>query len=647
MSSTSSTLPCARGVRAGLPAAPTVAAAPGTISRSVHGRREGDALWLVGIAVASGIGLITVAVADTVARRGSTWGEPLFWCGMFALWVPSSVRMVGLRASRNERIALLVLLGIAMYAVSLLSSPRYLDGYDELLHWRTAQDMVRTGRVFNANPLLPVSPLYPGLEIATNAITSLTSLSLVVAGRIVVGVARLIVILALYLLYEQVSRSPRLASVAVAVYCTNPQFLFFDSSFSYESLALGLAVFALFAVARGRAALTMGGPGTVKIPTYGAALIVVMMPVAATAITHHITSFVLVLALVLVAILSSVFDPLRTRVWLWCVAAASVGCVLVWLFAVAGPVVNYLEPPIAGGVSEVIRLIRNEGGARQLFHSYVGTTPPVIEQAASVGFAVITLTAFPLGVVRTWRARRLDTFTVLFALGSLLYPVSGLFHFTSAAELGDRAYAFLFVPVAFCIAAAAVGWGSPKVGKVRTGALVIAGAVLLYGGAAIGTPPWIRLPGPYLASADGRSIELEGISAASWAGKYLPRNSRIAADRVNSVLMMTYGNQFPVRTAGKGRSLAPVFLTPQVTPSDRQLIQGADVQYIVLDYRLTRFLPWVGYYFYYLGESGAPTYRRPVPAADFNKFANLPGTSRIFDSGNIVIVDLAGLAGGG
>jgi hypothetical protein len=173
--------------------------------------------------------------------------------------------------------------------------------------------------------------------------------------------------------------------------------------------------------------------------------------------------------------------------------------------------------------------------------------------------------------------------------------------------------------------------------------LVLAGALLLYGGVTLGAPPWNRLPGPYLVSADDRSVELEGMSAASWAGEFLPHNSRIAADRVNSELMMTYGHQWPVLISGHEGRLVPMLLRSRLTPPDRTVIRDAGVQYIVGDYRLTHALPWLGFYYYQLGESNAPTYRRPIPVIAIAKFDRAPGVSRVFDSGNIVIFDVGGL----
>jgi hypothetical protein len=67
---------------------------------------------------------------------------------------------------------------------------------------------------------------------------------------------------------------------------------------------------------------------------------------------------------------------------------------------------------------------------------------------------------------------------------------------------------------------------------------------------------------------------------------------------------------------------------------------------LVVDYRLTRSLPWLGIY-YDNGEPGAYAHRRPIPTAAFAKFDRMQGASRVFDSGNIVIFDIKDVARGG
>jgi hypothetical protein len=596
---------------------------------------EADVLRLSAPALAAGLGLLTVALADTIARSGSRWALTLFWAGMLILWVPSILRIVGRRATRRERIALLVLLGLAMYVVKVLYSPRYFVAYDEFQHQRTAEDIIRTGRVFNPNPLLPVSPLYPGLEIATSAITKLTGLSVFVGGTLVVGAARLITILALYLLYERVGGSSWLAGVATVVYFTNPQFIFFDGAFAYESLGLSLALLVLCVVARSR-------PGRDQ-SQFGAALLVIL-PLAATVVTHHVTSFLLVIALLLLATFALRLDHGNSRLWLWGIALIAAALVLLWLYLVARPVINYLEPNIAGGVRQVIDLIRGEGVTRPLFHGYVAQTNPPLDRVASFAFTAITLLALPLGWRQIWRTRRFETFAVVFVLASLAYPASGLFHFTAlGTNLADRLYAFVFVPVAFCIALAASGVEERKFSKAWTFALVAVSGVLLYGGVVTGSAPWALHPGPYLVSADSRSVEPQGISAASWAGSYLGHGNRVAADRVNTLLMTTSGHQWPVTTLASGVDVAPVFFSQELAPYERELLRRGSVHYLVVDYRLTGGLPWLGIY-YDSGEPGALGHERPIPTTAFAKFDRIHGVSRVFDSGDIVIFDVKGIA---
>lgn len=600
--------------------------------------RRADVFSVSALAAAAGMGLMTVALADTVARSGSSWASPWFWAGMLMIWMPITLRIVEREATRSERIALLVLLGMAIYVVKILNSPRYFVGYDEFLHWRTAEDIVRTGTLFDPNPVLPISPSYPGLEIATSAITELTGLSVFVAGTLVVGAARLIMILALYLLYERVSGSAWVAGVATAVYFTCPQFLFFDAAYGYESLSLPLALLVLCGIARRR---------QVRGQRQIGATLLIILPLAAMVVTHHVTAFLLVITLLLLATFAVRLDHGNTRLWLWGIALIATGFVLLWRYLVAGRVIDYLEPPVSGALSGVVDLVSGQGVSRQLFHGYAGPTTPPLDVLASFAFTAITVFALALGWLHILRTRRFDALTVVFAVGALAYPASGLLHFTTfGAELATRLLAFVFVPVAFCIA---LGVSAARARRFNTAwvvALVSISGVLLYGGVVTGSASWSVHPGPYLVSADSRSIEAEGISAASWAASSLGPGNRIAADRINTLLMATYGDQLPVATVGPRIGVAPVFFSRELTPYERGLLRRGSVPYLVVDYRLTRSLPWLGIY-YDNGEPGAYAHRRPIPTAAFAKFDRMQGASRVFDSGNIVIFDIKDVARGG
>ena len=64
-----------------------------------------------------------------------------------------------------------------------------------------------------------------------------------------VGVARLLLVLALYLFFARVSGSTRIAALATLLYMANPNFVYFGAIVAYESLALPLASVVLLAVA--------------------------------------------------------------------------------------------------------------------------------------------------------------------------------------------------------------------------------------------------------------------------------------------------------------------------------------------------------------------------------------------------------------
>ena len=165
--------------------------------------------------------------------------------------------------ARRERIALIVLLGVEMVMPDLLRSPSSFNGYDELLHLRSLEDILRFGHLFHPNPLLTVSPFFPSLEIVASAIAQLSGADPFATSVVLLGFIRILFASALFLLFEEVSASARLAGVAALIYILNPSFAFFDGAFAYESLALPLIPIILLVVARWARS---GSPRGVRCP---------------------------------------------------------------------------------------------------------------------------------------------------------------------------------------------------------------------------------------------------------------------------------------------------------------------------------------------------------------------------------------------
>ena len=222
----------------------------------------------------------------------------------------------------------------------------------------------------------------------------------------------------------------------------------------------------------------------------------------------------------------------------------------------------------------------------------------------------------------------------------------------SWAELGDRLTGFLFLPLSLLVADFGVRWyqslpiqhsqSRPRrlTMAVHFLALLLATAVFV-GGTLMGNgPDWARLPGPYLAVADSRSMDAETLAAVRWAGDELPAGSRIAGDRVSSILLASQAGLWPVMKDDEKALYAPrLYFADEWGPGESELARGLYVRYLYVDRRLAQELPHNGAYFY-KGETEGP---QQLTLAELTKFDNVRGIHTVYRHGPISIYDLSGL----
>ncbi|MDQ2715667.1 MAG: hypothetical protein M3Z08_12225 [Chloroflexota bacterium] len=616
--------------------------------------------WLSLLALTHALGMLLVAYAFTRSRSGGSDLTTFFLAGVLLIFLPTAARLLTAVASRSERIALLCLAGLSYYLVKVLTSPLYFAFFDEFLHWRTADDIASSQHLFHTNALLPVSPYYPGLEIVTNALSTLSGLDSFYSGLIIIGMARLMMIVALFLLNEHLLKSPRAAGIASILYMANPHFLLFDAQYGYESLALPLITCALVIMAPQQsitvrltrlepllpfvkfAALQRRGLNSRLLWMTLAAWIIV----GAVVLTHHVTDFffdgLLIAWLVMYACVR--LTPLRRTPLAWTALFALCASIIssAW---VGNPVVTYLSSFFGEALNELGQVLTGTGPARQLFVTYSGQPTPLWERIVTISSTGMILLCLPFGLLCFWQRYRSHMLCVTFGLISLCYPLSQVFRFTNAgAELTDRAAAFLFIPLTTMLAIFIVQfWPLQQLSRKKMLAISVALTVVFLGGTLLGTgPASALLPGPYEAIADSRSIEPEGIQAALWAHGYLAAGNRIATDRINQILMGTYGDQYIVSTAQDNIDVSPVFLSAHLSSDDIAILRQGAVRYLVVDLRLTQSLPVLGFY-YEQGEPGGLRHTIPISAQDLTKFSTTPRINRVFDSGDIVIYDVGGL----
>jgi len=592
--------------------------------------------WFPVLALASALGMVSVAYAYTTSRYGATGAEFFFWLGLLVMFVPSVVRLISPAASRFERLSLLCFVGTCFYITDVVARPFAFSGFDAFIHWRTADDIARSAHLFSVNPLLPASPFYPGLEIVTNALSTISGVSTFTAGIIIIGIARLIMILSLFILYERITKSARVAGIATILYMANPHFLFFDAEYSYESLALPLATLVLFAAAR-HEMLTSDRRWIT---------LTACIPLAAVVVTHHLTSFVFDGLLLLWAVIYAFQRPGRLhRSGLATTALFGIILSLAWIGVQGNPVVDYLSSYFGGALNELGKILTGTSTARQLFVDYSGQTTPLWERLTAASSVALILSCLPFGLLCLWLRYRYNALAYMFGIASFFYPISHVFRFTNfGSEITDRAAAFLFIPLA-CVLAIFITqfWPTRWLSWKQTSLISCAVSLVFLGGVILGSgPPWGLLPGPYLVGADGRSVEPEGIQTALWARSYLGTDNRISTDRTNRLLMSTYGDQRVVTGLEDKVDVSPVFFSPSFGPYEVSILREAKVRYLVVDLRLSKALPSIGIYFE-VGEPDSYHHTVPIDLKALTKFETIPQINRVFDSGDIVIYDVGGL----
>lgn len=598
--------------------------------------------------------LIVVALAANASRLGEGWAVPTFYTAIAAIFLPAAARIIHPGASRLERLALIVIVTSALFVVRLIRAPVAFIDHDEFLHWATVNDILEAGRLFLPNPLLPVSPLYPGLELVTSALVKLSGLSVFAAGLIVLAAARMMLMLTLFLLFEKITNSARIASIACLIYMGSSTFLLFDVHYSYESLAIPMLAAVLLASESRR--LERGD--TAGWPT----VVATMVLIVALAATHHLTSYFCTALLCGTAVMECLRQGASAMQRRQAILLASIAVIapVAWSKIVGNPTGSYILPVLAGGIHEVAQLVSSSTSTRKLFVSDTGALAPAWQRYLTMaGVALICLgllTGFLRSLVfngqhpnasilwpptrwRLWRSSLLE----ILVLVTLAYPVSIIFRLTrSGWEIGNRIGSLSFLGVAIVVAVAvAAFWHGTSRGWLRATSLAAAATTVLIAGVISSEGPRILVPAGYEVSADSSSIEPMGISAAKWTREWLGGEQHFATDRINRLLLSTYGRQKVSTTLESGQDTGMAITAADLGPMERKLLIDSGVGFVMVDLRMTTGLPGVGVYF----DGGAQDRNHTVPlqASSLLKFNSEPDVDRTFDNGFMVIFDVGRL----
>lgn len=542
-------------------------------------------------------------------------------------------------------------LAVTPTLMSRATDPLLFTGFDEQLHMRTLADIIASHRLFEPNPVLEISPRYSGLEAVTVVFYQL-GMPEMLASLVVILLARLLLVALLCDAVEQLTGSlpgqrwsaRRAGGLAVAVYAVSPQFVWFNSQFSYQTLSIPLGLAAISFIGRARNAEN-------PLPLFGGATICLL----GVAVTHHVTSF-LCAAFMVVWTLSE-RRAARPRVAFGALAATA--ATIAWaivqratLETYFGPMLNDMADEFGGGVR------------RKAFEDSAGTATPMLDKLLLLYYAaMLTLVILALLVltIRWVRARAHDLHywnpQVLVLALSLSIPVLLSARVVpKGVEIFTRSSSFLFLPLSFVLVSymQRLDWwqmaywierpAEPEPPKqpsviVRFVAVVLCSGVFL-GGYVLGSgPTWARLPGAYMPAADSRSMDAENLAAVEWARRNLPPGSRIGSDRVSSVLLAARAGVWPVYEGIGGVKTPELYVAEDWGVPETDQASALKIRFLYVDKRMAQQPPPFGYYF----ATGEINAGQQLTEEQLSKFDDVPAIKLIYRHGPISIYDLKGL----
>ncbi len=586
------------------------------------------ALWLALL-----VGGAAVVYAYVLAARGG--GEAyfaIFWLGMVVFLVPAAIRIVSSSTARGERLFLVAAVGLFEFLPKLLRDPSSPLYSDELAHWRQAEAVRHTGKLFGANPLIWVIKGFPGLHAVTATLGELTGLSTWSTAEVLLAILHVLTLVGVFLIGERVGRSTRMGAIAALIYAVAPNYMFFNAQFSYESLAIVLVIWCLVCVVVAHDQERSSSSRRVWLGLAGVLSL-------ATVPTHHLSSYLLVLLLLAL----STLHTLRRReansglsAELWLLTAVTGLAAVCWAVFVAPDVGSYLGEPIQGAVKSVGSLLGGHA-PRALFKSSAApqaSSVPIYEKLCAFLTPVLAVLAAAAVLVRIWRERDYRPLTVMFAGLALAYFASFPFILTAAGgESGQRSWAFSYLGLAVVVAPVIDGLLPVTRRRFRSTVLLLAAfVVVLVGNVSADLNVEYRFPGPYVYGSDTRSLTGELRAATAWLAATRGTGLKVVTDRYSGLALGSFGDEWVV-TPSAGFPVWELY-SSDGHPSPQLMTQlaASGYSYLVVDKRMAEFKPLVGVYF---SSAEPPGFH--VSRADLAALDRAPWLVKLYDSGNIEI----------
>lgn len=587
--------------------------------------------WWTAFAALAGLVIITLAFRWARANEDLELARWLLWGGLGLLVVPAAAVLLDASTPRNARVAVIALVAVAMYLVKVLHDPVEVGFPDEFVHVANAQGILADERLYPVSEIIPASKGFPGLEATTVLLSQISGMGIFTSGLVLIGLARVIGLVAIYLLVERLSGSARVGGVAALVSCAAPNYVYWSAQYSYESLSLPLLLLTVVCVLELRDRRLAGAPS-------GAWWACAALLIVAVVVTHHLSSYTLAV-LLWAMVLVDVRTAERRRAAPIALAVLATVAALAWTVLVAGDVAGYLGNIFGRAFTAVRESISGEAATRAPFQAgddpVTNERPSLFDIALALGSVLLVGAGVVSGLLRARRRAWADPFAYLVMVGGpLLLIAFAARAIPGAWETGNRSTNYLYVGAAMLVALAAVAaYDRARPGLLRHVALPLCAFVLVGGGLVIGWETDARLPRPLEAQRGAQVQRTESRAFVDWARRTLPRDSLFLADETSSRLLAVAGFRDTPTTRAHG--VLPLVSEPGLPAWERQALVDAGTDFVVLDRRLSSNVPLVGMF---LPRKDDPRefYLAGVPA----KFEGLPGVRLVYDSGDIRVYDV-------
>jgi len=589
------------------------------------------------------VGCAVICWGFARSRSGQGGAIEAYFIGEFIL-VLSPIVFLGSNKTVTEASGQLIafVVGVATYLVAFCYSPNLFPFTDEYQHAYTAQTILATNHLFHANPALQVSAQYPGLEIVTTEISRLAGLSLFASGSIIAAVSHVTLTFLMFVLAREFGLRPRAALFAVVLLSTGYDYQSFLSYFAYETITVVFLLAAMIFFHRLLIAERSRSRWLYALGTLSFAFLTVM--------SHHVTGLFLLAILSIWAVFAFQSPgAIGRRLLPLGLAGAVLLMLIAWNLRIATDTVHYLTqiPTLLLGPNYRISVLAPSPSVEAYVTAgHVHATATLALPLVVLGYlgiallaGVIALGAITIGKDQEHYPRYIWAPLILSCVAYFALVPIELFA-PGGIGLVGRGQMLLLIPAGIvgAIALDRAVWplsildrDQRTVAPSRTSTLV--GALIVLGGVAASYPPYVgKLPAPFNISAYSRTTDGRTVGVGLWIARTLRGRPVVAAGAQEQTLIESIAGS-------RGTSdISGLFESDRFNGFDANLVQVLRIQYVVADHRLTTQVPANGANFRH--DPLANRYSHPLPPTVLSKFASIPGVSRVFDDGIIVVYDL-------